>query len=83
MNERDMVLDTLSSVKASLANYAKMIVETGDEKLRQTYMEMRDGDETFQRQMYQVASDKGYYVQPPSSDMLQQDQIKSELLSFA
>ncbi|MDR1209066.1 MAG: spore coat protein [Clostridiales bacterium] len=79
MSERDMVMDILSGVKAGLASYAKNIAETNDQDLRMTFQQMRDGDEKFQYDLYKLASEKGYYVQPPSSDMLESNQIKANL----
>jgi len=67
MNEKDMVLDVLSGTKASLGNYAKVIVETGDQRLRQTFQQMRDSDEKFQYDLYKIAEQKGYYPASPAS----------------
>ncbi|MCL2853127.1 MAG: spore coat protein [Defluviitaleaceae bacterium] len=61
MHEKDMVLDVLSGSKASLGNYAKMIVECSCPNLRQTFQQMRDGDEKFQYDLYKLAEQKGYY----------------------
>ncbi|MCL2337915.1 MAG: spore coat protein [Firmicutes bacterium] len=79
MQEKDMVLDVLSGTKASIANYAKVICETGDQKLRQTYQQMRDSDEKFQYDLYQVASQKGYYVDCPTANQQESSQLKSTL----
>jgi len=72
MNEKDMVLDILSGTKASIAGYAKAIVECSDQNLRQTFQQMRDGDEKFQYDLYKIAEQKGYYkasCPASSSDM--------------
>ena len=61
MQEKDMVLDVLSSTKAGISNYAKMIVECSCPNLRQTFQQMRDGDEKFQYDLYKLAEQKGYY----------------------
>ena len=81
MNEKDMVLDVLSGTKASLGNYAKVIAETADQNLRQTFQQMRDSDEKFQYDLYKIADQKGYY--PPSPTSTQQDvnSVKSSLSS--
>ncbi|MCL2399008.1 MAG: spore coat protein [Defluviitaleaceae bacterium] len=71
MQEKDIVLDILSGTKASLSNYAKVIMETDNQNLRQTFQQMRDGDEKFQYDLYKIASQKGYY--PPSPNATQQD----------
>jgi len=61
MHEKDMVLDVLSATKASISNYAKMIVECSNPTLRQTFQQMRDGDEKFHYDLYKIAEQKGYY----------------------
>lgn len=86
MQEKDMVLDILSGTKASLGNYAKVIVETGNQQLRQTFQQMRDGDEKFQYDLYKIAEQKGYYVCSPEAKAEDTQQIKNSLsvsMSFA
>lgn len=79
MQEKDMVNDILAMVNSSLTCYANAIHETGNQQLRQTLQQMRDGDEQFQYQLYQAASQKGYYQ--PAQAASQQDiqQVKSQL----
>jgi spore coat protein CotF len=79
MQEKDIVMDVLGGVKSSLAGYAQFITETENPQLRQTFQKMRDGDEKFQYDLYNIAVQKGYYpVSPPAS---QQDMstVKSAL----
>jgi len=79
MQEKDMVLDILSGTKASLGNYAKVITETSDQNLRQTFQQMRDSDEKFQYDLYKIAEQKGYYTTSPSSHPQDANTIKSSL----
>jgi len=79
MQEKDMVLDVLSGTKASLGNYAKVITETSDQNLRQTFQQMRDSDEKFQYDLYKIAEQKGYYTCSPSSHPQDASTIKSSL----
>ena len=79
MQERDMVMDALSSTKSSIGNYAKVIVECSDPKLRQTVQQMRDGDEKFQYDLYKIAAEKGYYVPGPQATQEQCSSIKQSL----
>jgi len=79
MNEKDMVLDILSGTKASLGNYAKVIVETGDQNLRQTFQQMRDADEKFQYDLYKIAEQKGYYPPSPASNPQDVSSVKTSL----
>lgn len=81
MNEKDMVSDILSGTKASLSSYVKAITECSNQNLRQTFQQMRDGDEKFQYDLYKVASSKGYYNPAPECSQQDIQQIKSELSS--
>lgn len=79
MQEKDMVLDVLSGTKASIGNYAKVISECSNVNLRQTFQQMRDGDEQFQLQLYQVAAQKGYYHPAPPAASQDVSSIRSNL----
>jgi len=81
MNEKDMVLDVLSGTKASLGNYAKVIVETANQNLRQTFQQMRDSDEKFQYDLYKIAEQKGYYATSPASSTQDVSSVKTALTS--
>lgn len=73
MQEKDMVSDVLASTKASLGSYAKAISETENQQLRSTLQQIRDSDEQFQFQLFQVAKQKNYYqpAQPASDQEIQ------------
>ena len=79
MNEKDMVLDILTGTKASIGGYAKVIVECADQNLRQTFQQMRDGDEKFQYDLYKIAEQKGYYKPALPADQQDMSEIKSFL----
>jgi len=79
MNEKDMVMDILSGVKASIGGYAKMITECGDQNLRQTFQKMRDGDEKFQYDLYKIAEQKGYYVPGATANTIEVSELKTKL----
>lgn len=83
MQERDMVLDVLNSTKASIGSYAKVITETADQNLRQTFQQMRDGDEKFQYDLFKIAEQKGYYICPSTATSQEANEIKSSLSSAA
>ena len=83
MNEKDMVLDILGGTKASLGNYAKVIVETADQNLRQTFQQMRDCDEKFQYDLYKIAEQKNYYAVSPSCSQQDISSVKTALSSGA
>ncbi len=79
MQEKDIVLDVLSGTKASIGSYAKVITETGNPQLRQTFQQMRDGDEKFQLDLYQTAAQKGYYHPAPTANQQDTSAIKTYL----
>ena len=79
MQEKDMVADTLSCVKASLSNYSKMIAECNNPTLRQTLQKMRDGDEATQYKLYKIAETKGYYTPSSKAENLECANLKSTL----
>lgn len=78
-----MVLDVLSGTKASIGNYAKVITECGNPNLRQTFQQMRDGDEKFQYDLYKIAEQKGYYIPAPPASPQDATTIKSKLTQSA
>lgn len=79
MQEKDMVNDVLSMINSSLTGYANVIAQTENQQLRQTVQQLRNGDEQFQFQLCQIATQKGYYQ--PAQRASQQDiqQTKSQL----
>jgi len=82
MQEKDIVLDVLGGVKASLTGYATFISETANPNLRQTFQQMRDGDEKFQYDLYKIAAQKGYYATSPNATPQDMSSVKSSLTSF-
>ena len=81
MQEKDIVLDILSGTKAGLSNYAKVIMETDNQNLRQTFQQMRDGDEKFQYDLYKIAAQKGYYATSPNATQQDMQSVKQCLTS--
>ena len=79
MNEKDMVLDILAGTKAGIAGYAKAIVECSDQNLRQTFQQMRDGDEKFQYDLFKIAEQKGYYMPAVPVNQTDVASVKSHL----
>jgi spore coat protein CotF len=79
MQDKEMVNDVLSMVKSSLTGYATSITETSNQQLRQTLQQIRNSDEQFQYQLYQLAEQKGFYK--PAGTANQQDiqSVKSQL----
>lgn len=72
IQDKEMVNDILSMINSSLTNYASIISQTSNPQLRQTIQQIRNGDEQFQFQLYQMAEQKGFYKaasQAPQSDI--------------
>ena len=81
MQEKDIVLDVLGGVKAGLSGYATFISETANPTLRQTFQQMRDGDEKFQYDLYKIAVQKGFYAVSPMADQSSISSVKASLCS--
>ena len=79
MQEKEIVLDVLGGVKAGLSGYATFISETANPTLRQTFQQMRDGDEKFQYDLYKIAAQKGYYAVSPMADQSAKSSVKAAL----
>jgi len=80
MQEKQMVNDILSMTNSSLTSYASIIAQCENQQLRQTLQQKRDGDEQFQYQLFQMASQKGYYKPAAKASQQDVDQVKSQLM---
>lgn len=78
LQEKTMVNDALSSIKSSLTAYTTAISECANTSLRQTLQQIRNGDETSQYELFQIAQSKGYYKPASMADDSEVQQIKSE-----
>ena len=79
MDEKTMVNDILSGVKASLTSYQTAISETENMQLRQTLQTIRNGDESFQYELFKTAEAKGYYKPAEKATITEIQTIKNEL----
>ena len=79
MDEKTMVNDILAGVKSELTTYQTVISETENMQLRQTIQQIRNGDESFQYELFKIAQTKGYYK--PAAEATQQEisAVQSEL----
>lgn len=78
MQEKDIVNDVLSSTKSGITNYSKAISECSNQNLRQTLKQIRDEDEKFQYQLYQVAEQKGYYKPAKRANQQDVDEVRNQ-----
>lgn len=81
MTDKEMVNDILSMVNSSLTTYSMSISQSANQQLRQTLQQIRNSDEQFQYQLYQIAEQRGFYK--PAGDASSQDiqMVKSQLSS--
>ena len=79
MDEKTMVNDILSNVKASLTNYQTAISESENAMLRQTFQTIRNNDEGFQYELFKVANTKGYYKPAQKASQTEIETVKTEL----
>lgn len=62
MNEKTMVIDTLTGINGELLHYGEMIPQTGNKQLKETLKQMRSQCEMSQEEIYQIAREKQYYI---------------------
>lgn len=79
MDEKTMVNDALGGIKAELSAYQTAITETENMQLRQVFQQLRDDSESFQYELFKVASAKGYYKPAQPADISEIQTLKNEL----
>lgn len=79
MDEKTMVNDVLSGLKASLTTYQGVISEAENIQLRQTIQQIRNNDESFQYELFKVAQAKGYYKPAEQATVKEIQIVKNEL----
>ena len=79
MDEKTMVNDILENVKASLTSYQTAISEAENTTLRQTLGQIRNGDESFQYELFKIAQNKGYYIPAQKATVTEISTVKTQL----
>ena len=79
MDEKTMVNDILEETKAKLLFYQIAISESENIELRQTLKQLRDNLESFQYELFKVASTKGYYTASGIANAKEIQTVKKEL----
>lgn len=79
MEEKYMVNDVLQGIKAELTTYERIIPETENILLRQTYQQIRNNDESFQYELFKVAQIKGYYIKEEKATQEEINKIKEDI----
>lgn len=76
-----MVNDVLSMINSSLTGYANAIAQSANHNLRQTLQQIRNSDEQFQFQLYQIAEQKGYYKPAQQASPQEIQEVKTMFTS--
>lgn len=79
MDEKTMVNDILAGVKSDLTAYQTAISESENMGLRQTFQQMRNNDESFQYELFKIATSKGYYKPAAKATVTEIDTVKNEM----
>lgn len=79
IQDKEMVNDVLSMINTSLTNYASCISQSSNQQLRQTFQQIRNSDEQFQFQLYQMAEQKGFYKAAAQADQQDIQQVKTQI----
>ena len=79
MDEKTMVNDILSGVKAELTTYQTAITEAANQELRQTMQSIRNSNEVFQYELFKVAQTKGYYEPAAQATPMEIANVKNML----
>lgn len=79
MDEKTMVNDILSGVKSDLTAYQTAITEAENMNLRQTLQQIRNNDESFQYELFKIATSKGYYKPAAKATVTEIDTVKNEM----
>ena len=79
MDEKTMMNDVLSGVKAELSGYQTAITETENMQLRQVFQQLRDDSESYQYELFKIASAKGYYKPAQAANENEIQKLKNEL----
>lgn len=79
MYEKTMVNDILAGVKSDLTAYQTAISESENMGLRQTFQQIRNNDESFQYELFKIATSKGYYKPAAKATVTEIDTVKNEM----
>jgi spore coat protein CotF len=79
MTDKEMVNDMISTINGSLNQYATIITQTSNQQLRQNLQQMRNSDEQFQYQLFQIAQQKGFYHPSSAANSQEIQQVRSQL----
>ena len=76
MNEKTMVVDTLTGINGELVRFGEMIPQTDNMELKQTLKQFRNACEQSQEELYKIAREKSYYVPAAKATQQEIDHVK-------
>ena len=79
MDEKTMVNDILAGVKSDLTAYQTAISEAENISLRQAFQQIRNNDESFQYELFEIAQSKGYYIPAQKATITEINNVKSNM----
>ena len=79
MDEKTMVNDILAGVKSDLTAYQTAISESENMGLRQTFQQIRNNDESFQYELFKIATSKVNYKPAAKATVTEIDTVKNEM----
>ncbi len=77
MQEKIMVVDTLTGINGELVRFAEMIPQTENKELKSILKQFRTGCEQSQEELYQIAREKSYYVPAAKATQEEVSHVKS------
>ena len=80
MEEKYMVNDILENSKNEINNLTHAIINTENMELRQSLQTIRNNNESFQYELFKLASSKGYYKPSVQAKPETINTIKSNLI---
>lgn len=79
MNDKTMVVDTLTGINGELVRYGEMIPQTENKQLKQALKQMRNQCEMSQEEIYQIARTKNFYVPAEAAKQEEVAHVRSVL----
>ena len=77
IQEKTMVLDTLTGLNGELVRYGEMIPQTENKELKMTLKQMRNACELSQEELAGIAKNKSYYVPADNATQEEINRVKS------
>ncbi len=82
MEEKYMVNDILENSKNEITHYTNAILQSENIELRQTLQTIRNSSESFQYELFNLATSKGYYTPAFQAKPEEINKVKSNINIF-